>query len=82
MKTRFAALLFISATLASAQGPKLPADVDPVSYSRLPLLTRDKMTPEQTRVMDRIAGKDRATPPLGPQTVSYTHLTLPTKRIV
>ena len=54
---------------ASAQD-KLPLDVNPQSYSRLPLLTRDKMTPEQLRVMDKIAGKDRATPPMGPQATS------------
>jgi len=66
MKTRFATLLFAGAMLASAQGPKLPADVDPGSYSRLPLLTRDKMTPEQLRIMDKIA-KDRPTPQIGPQ---------------
>src|SRR5260370_1648285 len=66
MKIGFAALLIVSATLACAQGSKLPADVDSQSYSRLPLMTRDKMTPEQLRVMDKIA-KDRATPQVGPQ---------------
>src|SRR5947209_608136 len=66
MKSRFAVLLFVGAGLVCAQAPALPADVDPASYSRLPLLSRDKMTAEQLRIMDKIA-KDRATPQMGPQ---------------
>jgi 4-carboxymuconolactone decarboxylase len=59
-------VLLLAATAAGSAQSKLPADVDPASYSRLPLLTRDKMTPEQLRIMDKIA-KDRATPQVGPQ---------------
>ncbi len=65
MNARFTTLLFACAAVASAQTPKLPADVDPKSYSRLPLLTRDQMTPEQLKVMDKIA-KDRPNAPVGP----------------
>ena len=70
MTIRFAAILLAAVIPASAQAPTLPADVDSKSYSRLPLLNRDGMTPEQLKVMDKIAGKDRATPPLGPQATS------------
>ena len=70
MTIRFAAILLAAVIPAGAQAPTLPADVDSKSYSRLPLLTRDGMTPEQLKVMDKIAGKDRATPPLGPQATS------------
>jgi 4-carboxymuconolactone decarboxylase len=69
MPLRSTLLLLIFALFAAAQTTKLPADVDSTSYSRLPLLTRESMTPEQVRVMDRIA-RDRATPPLGPQATS------------
>src|SRR6185312_1190427 len=69
MPLRSTLLLLISALFASAQTPGLPADVDSKSYSRLPLLTREKMTPEQLKVMDKIA-KDRPAPPLGPQATS------------
>jgi len=71
--------LFIAASLAAiaaAQSPpKLPADVDPQSLSRLPLIKRDQLTGESLRVYDAVAGKDaagkdRATPPLGPVATS------------
>jgi hypothetical protein len=65
-------LIILAATglLVSAQTPKLPADVDPGSYSRLPLLKRDQMTPEQVRVLDKIAGKDKNSGQMGPQATS------------
>ena len=54
------------AALAGAQAPKLPAGVDPQSYSRLPLLQRGQVSPDALRVFDLVAGKDRNTPPIGP----------------
>jgi 4-carboxymuconolactone decarboxylase len=51
---------------AFAQQTKLPADVDPQSYSRLPLLKRDQLDPDTQRVFDATAGKDRAVAPIGP----------------
>jgi 4-carboxymuconolactone decarboxylase len=59
-----AATAILSSSILSAQ-TKLPPDVDPKSYSRLPLLTRDKMTPEQVQALDKIA-KDRPNAPVGP----------------
>ena len=69
-------ILFLSvfcAAFAGAQAQpaeKLPPDVDPKSYSRLPLLPRDQMSGEALRTYDAVAGKDRPTPPLGPQATS------------
>jgi 4-carboxymuconolactone decarboxylase len=54
--------------LAASQA--LPPDIDPKSYSRLPLLTRDQMSGERLRVYDAVAGKDRPEPPLGPAATS------------
>jgi 4-carboxymuconolactone decarboxylase len=69
MLMRLILLLLASALFAPSQSPRLPADVDSASYSRLPLLTREKMTPEQVQVMDKIA-KDRPAPQMGPQATS------------
>lgn len=68
-------LLFFSAALGalvvSAQtAPKLPADVDPNSYSRLPFVKRDQLNAEGQRVYDKIVAKDRATPATGPVATS------------
>ena len=59
--------------LAAGQTPpaqQLPADVDPKSFSRLPLIPRDQMSGEGLRVYDAVAGKDRPLPPLGPVATS------------
>src|SRR5438552_18980079 len=67
-------LIYILLTgFAAAQAP-LPADVDPKSYSRLPLLPREQMSGEALRVYDAVAGKDKALPPLGPQATSLYSL--------
>jgi len=63
------------AFLAPAQAQTLPADIDPQSYSRLPLIQRDKLSGEALRVYDAVVGKDangkdRPTPPLGPAATS------------
>ena len=72
---RFLISLPLFSLLALGQAPKLPADVDPQSYSRLPLVKREQLSGEALRVYDAVAGKDangkeRATPPLGPQATS------------
>jgi len=59
---------------ASAQSGA-PSDIDPQSYSRLPLILRQQLTGEALRVYDAVAGKDasgkdRPTPPLGPTATS------------
>lgn len=63
MRILLATVLF--AAIAAAQ-TKLPADVDPQSFSRLPLIQRSSVSGETLRVFDVVAGKERNTPPLGP----------------
>src|SRR6267154_1922559 len=63
-------LLVVACALSRAQTVQLPPDIDPVSLSRLPVKTRDQLDAEGERVLDYIAGKDRATAPMGPAAVS------------
>jgi 4-carboxymuconolactone decarboxylase len=67
--------LGIVAFLAAAQAQTVPADIDPQSFSRLPLIQREKLSGDALRVYDAVVGKDangkdRATPPLGPAATS------------
>ena len=67
--------LGIVAFLAAAQAQPLPADIDPQSFSRLPLIQREKLSGDALRVYDAVVGKDangkdRPTPPLGPAATS------------
>jgi len=60
----------VFAVAAAAQ-----SDIDPQSFSRLPLIQRDKLSGEALRVYDAVvgkdaSGKDRPTPPLGPVATS------------
>jgi 4-carboxymuconolactone decarboxylase len=48
----------------------LPADIDPVSLSRLPVVTRDTLDADGQRVYDMVVGRDRTTPLLGPGGIS------------
>src|ERR1700730_12265646 len=66
MRTRFTLLLVAASATLAAQSPKLPADVDSHSYSRVPLPQRDQMDANGQRVYDLINGKDQATPRIGP----------------
>jgi 4-carboxymuconolactone decarboxylase len=71
-------VLLITAVLAAAgaaESQKLPADIDPQSFSRLPLLQRDQFSGDALKTFDTVVGKDangkeRVTPPLGPQATS------------
>jgi 4-carboxymuconolactone decarboxylase len=72
---RLVLLTCLFAVAGAAQTQKLPADVDPQSFSRLPLVKRDQVSGDALRVYDAVSGKDRdgnphATPPLGPQAAS------------
>ncbi len=63
------------AIIASLGAQTLPADIDPQSYSRLPLLKRDQASVDALRVYDAVVGKDadgkeRATPSMGPAATS------------
>jgi 4-carboxymuconolactone decarboxylase len=54
---RSIALLFVMAAALGAQTTGLPKDIDPQSFSRLPLLTRDDMKDEDgKRIYDTLAG--------------------------
>jgi len=65
----FASALLVAFRCAQAATP-LPADIDPVSLSRLPILTRADMKDDYERkVFDKIYG-DRKTPLLGPGGIS------------
>jgi 4-carboxymuconolactone decarboxylase len=66
MRTRFILLLLAASAILGAQSAKLPADVDPQSYSRLPLVQRDQLDANGQRVYDLFNGNDPATPRLGP----------------
>lgn len=70
-----AAFVILSAAFAAAQSQQLPADIDPQSYSRLPLIQRSQLLGEDLKIYDEVAGKDaqgnpRPTAPLGPQATS------------
>jgi 4-carboxymuconolactone decarboxylase len=67
---RIVLLASVFAVAATAQ-----SDIDPQSFSRLPLIKRAQLTGEALRVYDAVVGKDaegkdRPTPPLGPAATS------------
>ena len=71
MKNRYTAavlmgFLCLPAGLTGAQ----PADIDPVSLSRVPLAERSAMDAEGQAIYDKVAGIDRTTPLIGPAGVS------------
>ena len=70
MRTRTLALLLagISAALVSGQA-KLPPDIHPTSFSRLPPVDRAALDEEGKRVWDHVAG-ERPLPATGPAAVS------------
>jgi hypothetical protein len=70
-----ATIVLLAALAAVQKSSSLPPDIDPESYSRLPLAKRAQLTGEALRVYDLVAGKDqqgnpRPTPPLGPAATS------------
>jgi 4-carboxymuconolactone decarboxylase len=69
MTTRFLALLPLASALLFAQSTTLPADIDPHSYSRLPLIQRDQLDADGQRMYDRV-NLGQATPRLGPPAAS------------
>jgi hypothetical protein len=56
-----------AATLTSEPGP-LPKDIDPVTLTRLPQLTRADLSPEDQKIYDATIGTD-PTPKTGPRAV-------------
>ena len=70
MRTRFLALLLVTVSTAFAVAQsKLPADINPTSYSRLPPVDRATLDDEGQRTWDYIAG-GRGLPATGPGQVS------------
>ena len=72
---RFLILAAVIAAVGAAQSQKLLPDIDPQSFSRLPLLQRNQLSGEALKTFDAVVGKDangkeRATPPLGPVATS------------
>ncbi len=68
MKTYICLLFGLTAAIAPAQSgaQSLPADIDPESYSRLPLILKDSLDPEGQRIFEVINGSDTNVPRLGP----------------
>jgi 4-carboxymuconolactone decarboxylase len=68
MKTLTLLALLGATVLAHAQSdtPTLPADIDPSSMSRLPLIRKDSLDAEGKRIFEAINGKEGNTPRLGP----------------
>ena len=58
----------LTAALAHVQSSaqSLPADIDPESYSRLPLILKDSLDSEGKRIFEVINGSDTNVPRLGP----------------
>jgi 4-carboxymuconolactone decarboxylase len=61
--------------VVAIQAQNLPADIDPQSSSRLPLIKREQLSGDALRVYDAVVGKDakgkdRPAPSLGPQATS------------
>jgi alkylhydroperoxidase family enzyme len=59
-----------SAALAQSTAPKLPPDIDPVSLTRLPPLTRADLDEKGKAVYDKIVGADKPAPKTGPVPMS------------
>ena len=58
MRTRSLALMLatLSTGLAIAQS-KLPPDIDPTTYTRLPLIDRESLDQDGKRIWDHIGGE-------------------------
>jgi 4-carboxymuconolactone decarboxylase len=75
-----AAMIAGFATIALAQSDKksapasgaaaLPADIDPQSYSRLPLIKRDDLDESGKKIYDAVAAPNKTAPATGPVAVS------------
>src|SRR5581483_1400994 len=66
MTIRWTLLLFAATALLNAQSAKLPADIDPQSLSRLPLLHREQLDANGQRVYDILNVDSPQKPRTGP----------------
>jgi hypothetical protein len=60
---------FAQSSQGASQGAKLPPDIDPVSLTRLPHLTRADLDADGQAIYDRMIGKDEPAPKTGPRAV-------------
>ena len=72
---RLAIIACVFAIAAAAQSDAVKSDIDPQSFSRLPLIKRAQLSGDALRVYDAVVGKDadgkdRPIPPLGPAATS------------
>ena len=71
MRIRFLALLVIAGSSALLYGQSgLPADIHPVSLSRLPPVQRADLDEEGKRIYDALAGAGKTLAPTGPSAVT------------
>ena len=67
MKTSIFLLVMAATTTVTAQPARpLPPDIDPQSYSRLPLIPKDTLDAEGQRIFEAINGEEGKLPRLGP----------------
>jgi 4-carboxymuconolactone decarboxylase len=67
MKTLIFLFIVSATTTVTAQPPRpLPPDIDPQSYSRLPLIPKDTLDAEGQRIFEAINGAEGKLPRLGP----------------
>jgi 4-carboxymuconolactone decarboxylase len=71
---KIAALIATLWTFSLAAQSVLPPDIDPQSYSRLPLILKDSLDAEGRRVFEAINGKEGNVPRLGPPASSMYSL--------
>jgi 4-carboxymuconolactone decarboxylase len=76
MRTIALLLLALAPGIGSAQsaGAPLPPDIDPESYSRLPLILKDSLDEDGKRIFEVINGSDTNVPRLGPPASSMYSL--------
>jgi len=60
-----------SGVIAQNNNTALPADIDPVSLSRLPVIQRADLDKEGKRIYDLVIGRDHTGPVLGPAGLSF-----------
>src|SRR5688500_11261970 len=71
MRTRpVAVLVIIASTIAVGGQSKYPADIHPVSLSRLPPVQRADLDEEGKRIWDALSGTNKAIPATGPSAVT------------
>jgi 4-carboxymuconolactone decarboxylase len=66
MKYATLLLALAAAALDAQSASPLPSDIDPKSYSRLPLITKSSLDAEGRRIFEAINGKESDAPRIGP----------------